>query len=181
MGFCVALSEQQRNKISKGRKITTPSFYNATTQANEIISSDTEAALIVVGSSVKQKVSNYLDLLIDANPSKTDRDDVTAKAAAAQLANLEGVINELATITTKFDGFRDDLLGGDTIDPTITNGMVPILHSITTGVSNITNQLARARFLKKFSRTAAKLYGTKVSDDQKKEWRSWKRVVLAYP
>jgi len=177
----LALSSQQHTKISNGRKASTPSFYNAVTQRTESISLDTEAALIIVGSSVKQKVSNYLDLLIDANPSKTDRDDVTSKAAAAQLTNLEGSIGELADITSKFDGFRDNLLGGDTIDPTITDGMVPILHSITTGVGTITNQLARARFIKKFCKTAEKKYGTKVTDDQKKEWRSWKRVVLAYP
>lgn len=177
----MALSEQQRTKIAKGRKTTTPSFYNAATQQTSNITLDTEAALIVVGSSVKQKVSNYLDLLIDANPSKTDRDDVTAKAAAAQLTNLEGIISELSDITSKFEGFRDNLLGGDTIDSTITDGMTPILQSITVGVSNITNQLTRARFLKKFCRTAAKKYGTKVSDDQKKEWRSWKCVILAYP
>ena len=177
----MALTSSQRTKIANGRKITTPSFYNAVTQQTENITLDTEAALILVGSAVKQKVANYLDLLLDANPSKTDRDAITSKAAAAHLVNLEGIINELAAVTSKFDGFRDALLGGDTIDQTITDGMTPLLRSITTGVSTITNQLTRARFIKKFCKTAEKKYGTKVTDDQRKEWRSWKRVVLAYP
>jgi hypothetical protein len=177
----MAITTAQQVKITRGRKSNPPSFFNSATGETESISTYTEGALILIGSSVKQKATQYLDILLETNPSKDDYDVITARAAQKQLDNTSTMLSELEPVVSKFEGFRDELLGAGSLDTVYSEGMYPLLLSITRGVSTITNRIESARLAKKINRLAAAKYASNLTDAQRKEWRSWKRVLLAYP
>lgn len=177
----MSITAEQSRKISNGRKRAPPSFFNALTGEQETISGDTEAAIILAGSEVRRKAVRYLDLLLDANPSKSDYDVITARAATTQVSNFDMVIAELESIVSNFDSFRDNLIGSGGIDSTYVDGMYPLLSSLTRGVASMLNRVASAKLARKINRVAGAKYASKLTDAQTKEWRSWKRVLLSYP
>lgn len=177
----MALTDAQRNKISQNRKSNPPSFYNSETGEYESISGETEDALILIGSEVKQKAAQYLDLLLEANPSRGDYDTITARAATKQIENLTAALTELEPVISNFENFRDDLLGGGVKERIFTDGMRPLVRSLIRGIGPLQNKIDASRFSKKVNTYAEAKYASELTDSARKEWRSWKRVLLAYP
>jgi len=177
----VALTDAQTTKLGQNRKLNPPSFFNAATGENEMIDQDTEDALILIGSAVKQKAAQYLDLLLDANPSKSDYDTITARAAAKQVTNLTNAIADLEPVTASFSGFKDDLLGSGAQDDLYAQGMRPLLTALLRGMGSIRNRIDAQKFTKKLDSFLAAKFTAKLTDADRKEWRSWKRVLLSYP
>jgi len=177
----VALTDAQTTKLGQNRKLNPPSFFNAATGENEMIDQDTEDALILIGSAVKQKAAQYLDLLLDANPSKSDYDTITARAAAQQVTNLTNAIVELEPVIASFSGFKDDLMGAGAQDEIYAKGMRPLLTALLRGMGSIRNRIDAQKFTKKMNAAFVGKFASKLTDAARKEWRSWKRVLLSYP
>lgn len=177
----MALSEAQLAKLGQNRKLNPPSFFNAATGANETIDQDTEDAMILVGSSVKQKAAQYLDLLLDANPNKSDHDAITARAAQQQVTNLTNAIMELEPVVANFSEFKDDLMGAGAMDDVYATGMRPLLVALLRGMGSIRNRIDSQKFTKKMDSFFEAKFASELTDAERKEWRSWKRVLLSYP
>jgi hypothetical protein len=177
----VPITNDQLTKLGQNRKRNPPSYYNADTDQYISIQGDTEDALILLGGDVKQKAAQYLDLLLDANPSKTDYDTITERAASKQTANLTAALSELEPVISSFSTFKDNLLNNSSTERIFSDGMYPLLESLLVGMSRLRNKISTLKFEKKLSSHASSLYASGFSDEQRKEWRSWKRVLLAYP
>jgi len=175
------LTESQLSKLGQNRKITPPSFYNVKTGEQQSVQGETEDAMILIGSDVKQKAAKYLDLLLDANPGQGDYDTIIARAATKQIANLTAALAELEPVISSFAAFRDDLLGSGSTERIFSEGMYPLLTSLLQGIGRMRNRIDTMKFSKKVNTNAETKHSSGLSDGQRKEWRSWKRVLLAYP
>lgn len=177
----MTLTDAQLRRLSQGRKLNPPSFYNADTGVFEQIDPETEDALILVGSAVKQKAAKYLDLLLEAHPEKDDHDKLTARMATQQISNLGAALDELQPVISDFAAFKDDLLGRGSREQLYVEGMEPLLHSLLRGVGGIRNRINAGEFQRRISRHAEAKHAANLTGAMRKEWRSWKRVILAYP
>ncbi|KKN52884.1 hypothetical protein LCGC14_0607900 [marine sediment metagenome] len=174
-------TDTQLSKLGQNRKLNPPSFYNSATGEQQGVQGETEAALILIGASVKQKAAQYLDLLLDANPSQSDYDTITVRSATKQLSNLTTALAELEPVISSFAGFRRDLLGSGSTERLFAEGMQPLLLSLLRGIGRMRNRIDTMKFAKKINLNAENKHASGLSDGQRKEWRSWKRVLLAYP
>jgi len=177
----MALTDAQITTLAQKRKRNPPSYYNSDTGSSQGISSETEDALILAPSSVKQKAAQYLDLLLDANPQKSDYDTILARAATKNVALAEAVATELQPVIENFEAFRRTLLGGGETDSFYYNGMQPLFQALLRGIGPIRNKVKAREFYRRLDRVAAAKHGSNLTDATRKEWRSWKRVLLAYP
>lgn len=175
----MTLTEAQLTLLGQKRKRNPPSFYNAQTGEQEGVQGTTEDALILLGGGVKQKAAQYLDLLLEANPSQGDHDAVTARAATKQLANMTAALTELEPVISDFASFKDDMLGNT--ESFFTDGLYPLMSSLLRGIGRMRNRIDTAKFAKKVNTIAEARHASDLTDAQRKEWRSWKRVLLAYP
>lgn len=174
-------TDEQLDQLIQQRKRNPPSYYNSETGEQQGIQGTTEDALILISSSTKQKAAQYLDLLLDANPSKGDYSVLLIRVADKQIENVTAALAELEPIVSTFATFRDSLLGSGSLELTYAEGMLPIMASLSVGITQMRNRIDSLKFAKKINRTAKSRYASKLTDAQRKEWRSWKRVLLAYP
>ena len=178
----MAITDSQNTKLGRNRRSNRPSFFNSNTNEHEVISSETEDALILIGAAVKQLAAQYLDLLLDSNPSADAFDRMIGTMATNRKAVTENKIAELEPIVSKFGVFKDDFDGGDdSTNAVFATGSYPIIRAMLRGLGPIRNRLNEARFLNKLALFAEKKYAGEATDAVRKEWRSWKRVLLLYP
>lgn len=177
----MAFTDAQLQKLAEGRKANPPSFFNSETGENAIISQATEDALILLPSSVKQQAAQYLDILLNTNPSKSDYDIITARAATKQADNLAAAMSELESVIDNFSEFKDDLTGSGSSESIYSDGTAPLLQAMLRGFGSIKNSYESAKFLRKMAQATETKYTNKLTDSMRKEWRSWKRVILSYP
>jgi len=177
----LALTTAQLTKLDRSRKEKPPSYYASATQTYTSVGGATEDALILTSSETKQQAVKYLDALIDASRSATDGDAITERAAKQWRENIDGALAEITPVIQQFERFRETLAGKGSTEPVFAVGLQPLLKSVNGGISPIRLQIGSLRYFRKFSLFAAKLYSSELTDEQKKEWRSWKRVLLSYP
>ena len=175
------LTDDQLATLGQKRKLNPPSFYNSATGNQEGIQGTTEDSLILVGADVKEKAAQYLDLLLSANPSQGDYDLIVARAATKQLANTTAALAELEPIISNFASFKDRLVGNTDAQRTFAAGLQPLLTSLLRGIGRMRNRIDALKFSKKVNTIAEARHASNLTDSQRKEWRSWKRVLLAYP
>lgn len=175
------LTEAQIQKLGQNRKRNPPSFYNVSTDEYEIIADTTEDALILIDSAVKQKTAQYLDILLGAHPTKDDYDIITARTASKQTSNLTAALDELNSVVDGFNSLRLQLLGSGSTEDVFAQGMQPLLQSILRGIGPLKNRIDSMRFTRTVFQFAGAKYSSKIANAQRKEWRSWKRVLLVYP
>jgi len=175
------LTDTQLALLGQKRKLNPPSFYNSETGEQQGIQGETEDALILTGATVKEKAAQYLDLLLAANPSQGDYDIIVARAATKQLANTAAALTELEPILSSFAGFKDDLVDSSQAQRLFTQGLYPLLHSLLRGIGRMKNRIDTLKFSQKVNTIAEARHASNLTDAQRKEWRSWKRVFLAYP
>jgi len=174
-------TDAQFTQLGQKRKRNPPSFFNSKTGEYQGIQGNTEDALILIGADVKQKAAQYLDLLLGANPSQGDYDAITARAATKQLSNLTAALDELTPVVSDFSSFKDKLLGGSSTSLVFSEGMLPLMTSLVSGIKRMRNRVDALKFAKKINAVAENNHASGLTDAQRKEWRSWKRVLLAYP
>ena len=94
---------------------------------------------------------------------------------------MDGALSELNPIIDSFEKFRSELTGNGSTDTVFAIGMQPLLQSVNGGIAATRLRVESMRFLRKFSVFAAAKYGGSVTGDKRKEWRSWKRILVSYP
>ncbi len=177
----MALSDAQLTKLAQQRKENPPGYYAAATQTVNSIVGETEDAIILATAQARTQAAAYFDQLSAASPQSDDNDAITARAATQSQANIDASLAELEPVLMRFETFRDELTGTNTDDTLAAIGMQPLLQSINGGIAAVRLRVEALRFARKFSLFATAKYGGKVTADQRKEWRSWKRILVSYP
>lgn len=177
----MALTDAQIAKLERNRKASPPGYYKASTRTKNALSGDTEDAIILCSAEARQKASAYFDALASTNPATDDPDTITARAAKRQRDNIDAALGELEPILQNFETFRSSLTDSNSAESIFALGMQPLMQSINGGVAATRLRVESLRFMRKFSIFAEAKYGGSVTSDQRKEWRSWKRILVSYP
>jgi hypothetical protein len=170
----------QLQLIQQRRRSVLPSYYNAATGSEQAIPEDTEAVLILLPSTTKQQAAQYIDALIDANPTKSDHDTILSEAATQWTSNLDAQLADLDPVVQSFEAFKDGMQGGQNADSAYLSGASPLVQSLADGFGKIESKTAEIRFYQVVAAAAVDFYQTASTDQQKQEWKSWKRVLLSY-
>lgn len=177
----MALTDAQIALLNRSRRQVTPTWYNSDTDESETISGDTEDALILLSSNTKQKAAQYIDQLLSANPADTPQNKLIAAFSAHKVTIAVQQSSEMDSVLSAFDAFRRDLVGGGAEDTLFTEGMQPLLTSILRGLGLLKSRTDDLDFAQRLAEAAEFNYTGRITSDVQKEWRSWKRVLLAYP
>jgi len=181
----MALTDEQERKIRLNRKQTLPDFYSSELGSVTSISTDTEGALILLGSSTKNEAIQYLKAFAAAQESALTQDynDLLGEFAAQQITNSNAIQADLQQVTGKFNTFRakfvDDVDGAD--DVIIRDGLQPMLQAMTTTAGRMI-EIDRAEvYHATFDSIVDAQFRQAINSDAKRELRSWVRVLASYP
>jgi len=174
-----ARTADETNRLNKNRRTNPPTFYDSDTGATTPISSETEDSLILLPSSVKRMAAKYVDSLIGASPPKTDYSAILAEAVTQRTTNITNALADLDSVTSTFEAFKVGLQGNG--DSLYQAGTAPLLKALSKGYGKIENQRAELKFMQTLYGFSERRHATNMTDETKKEWRSWKRVLVSYP
>jgi len=171
--------------LAKHRRKNPPNLYNRKTGNSEPLGSATEDALILASSDSKRQAIDYIDALLEFSPETTDRDTLIKLAATKQRGNLANRKTELGTMVDMYEDFKQGLttFKGTTDEPNISDlseGVSPLLESLSSGLKSLLNRYDETVLAVKMYEKAEDRYKAEISDEQRKEWRSWKRVLSTY-
>lgn len=173
------VSQDQVTKLNKNRRTTPPQFFDATTGSTTPIPPETEDSLILLASSVKQMAAHYIDSLLGASPPKTDYSIILTEATNQRKTNVALALTDLDAVTATFEAFKTGLQGNG--DSLFQAGTAPLLKTLSKGYGKVENVRAELKYLQTLYGFSERYYATDMTDDVKKEWRSWKRVLASYP
>jgi hypothetical protein len=176
----MAWTEQQLQFVAARRRLTRPTWYSAESLATTPITEEMEAALILLPSTVKQQTAQYLDLLINSSPPKTDHDAVVKEAADQWMVNQQAALADLDPTVQTFEALKDGLQGGDAATTQYIDGMAPMFQSLSRGFGKIEARLADLRFFNVVAKFAEQFYAGGATDEFQRELQSWKIVLLSY-
>ena len=162
------------------RRATPPNYYSAAKNATLTIPQETEDALILAPAEEKRKASEYLRLMVDADGGSDDHDEALGKFVDKQTAVKQALTDTLSRITKGFDEFKDKLVGSAR-DPVFVTGFAPLLSSMIKGLGTVKRESDSAEFHNRVAKTAKAFYGERLTDRDRRELRSWIRVLLSYP
>jgi hypothetical protein len=179
----VATDAQIKTLVAK-RKTTRPEYYNANDSETYSIPSVTEDALVLLGSETKREAKAYLNAYVTASPGAFTKDynDLLKEFVDQQVANGEATVAELQQVTGKFNSFRTKLSGElNETNLVIEEGMQPIMEAMSKTLGRLT-EIDRSEFFHNlFNSVMEAQYKQEVTDELKKELRSWIRVIASYP
>jgi hypothetical protein len=178
----MAWTEKQLQEIAQRRQTVVPLWYSAEAGADQPIAEETEATLILLPSPVKQKAAQYIDALVAVNPPgpKADHDVLVDEVAAQWTTNLDAQLADLDPVVKSFEQFKDGMQGGQQADAAYLAGAAPLVQSLAGGFGKIEARMSELRFFKTLATYAADFHRSGTSDQQRREWQSWKRVLLSY-
>ncbi len=177
-------TDAQLKKLVANRKGVTPEYYDASDSETYPIPSVTEDALILLGSETKREAKAYLDAYVNASPGAFTQDynDLLKEFVDQQVANGEAIVAELQQITGKFNSFRSKLSGElNETNLVIEEGMQPIMSAMSRTLGRLTEIDKSEYFHNAFNGVMEAQYKQEVTDELKKELRSWIRVIASYP
>jgi len=171
-------SQQDIDKVLKGRKDTLPQFYNSGTKKKQQISRDFESFLLLLESSVKNSAITWLRKVKVVNNTRKDRDEILAMAFDNEIADAKEQYSALSSSVGDFDTFssefRDPRYGAVT-----ENGL--ILAAMQSMIGEKKVYLDRMLHLQTFSEFTKQAYNSsKASQDTIKEIDSWITILTEY-
>ena len=180
----MALTEKQLTALAAKRKNVKPEYYNSSDSETSPISSSTEDALILLGSDTKRAAKAYLNAYVNASAGAFTKDynELLAEFIEQQIVNGDATVAELQQITGKFNAFRTQLSGElDETSLVIEEGMQPVMEAMTKTLGRIAEIDKSEYFHAQFNGAMEAQFTQQVTDDLKKELRSWIRVIASYP
>lgn len=169
---------EQTKKLEKGRQRTPPSYYDADTGLTQPISSDTEDTLILLDASTKRTAAKYFESLLGTSPPKTDYTAILTEAVVQQSTNVANALSDLETVVSTFEQFKMALQGaGNAMYQT---GAAPLLKALSDGYGKIENTRAELKYLQTLYSFSERRHATTMTDEVKKSWRSWQRILSSY-
>ncbi len=173
------LTDEQLATLRGKRKASPPSYYSVDTGGNIPTTGNTEDALILANPESKEKALSYVKLILDANSASSDYADLLEEYTSQLTTNAEAKKDAFDNLLKKFSDFRDGLVQGADLD-ILKEGMNPLLKAITRGIGKITSLQRSADFAFDYEQASAEFFKDAVTDDEKKELRSWIRVLAVY-
>lgn len=173
------LTDEQIEFIKGKRKSSPPSYYSVDTGGNVPTGGDTEDALIIASPEAKEKALVYIKLVLDANSGSSDYTDLLEEYTDQLIANAKAKKDAFDTLLKKFGEFKDGLTRGADQD-LLKNGLSPLLKAIVRGIGKITSLQRAADFSYDYEQASAEFFKDRVTDQEKKELRSWIRVLAVY-
>lgn len=177
-------TDSQIKKLVANRKEVTPDYYDARDSATYSIPSVTEEALILLGSETKREAKAYLNAYVNASPGAFTQDynDLLKEFVDQQVVNGEATVAELQQVTGKFNSFRTKLSGElNETNLIIEEGLQPIMDAMSRTLGRLM-EIDRSEFFHNtFNGVMEAQYKQEVTDELKKELRSWIRVIASYP
>lgn len=173
----------QQVSLALKRKATPPSYYDSDIDRDRGISSDTESALILIGSPSKQKAVEYMKAFADAKASTASEDynDLLTEFSEKQVTVSDNIASELAQVTGKFQAFRSGVLQAGDTNATIASGMVRPLYAMVTSLGRLGKKETREVFHRLFNKISVQEFAKADGEPLKRELRSWVRVFVSYP
>jgi hypothetical protein len=173
-------TDGQRAKLKIGRRPNSPHFYSASLGAETPISRETEDALILALSEAKSKAVAYLKLILDAKAGSTPYSDLLTEFADKQVENATAQKDEVDVILKKFNDFKDGLTRGSQDTPGA-EGFSDMLTAMNKGLGRLGARSRAATYEQQFIASAKAEFSTALTDPEKRELRSWIRVLVLYP
>ena len=169
--------------LATKRKLNPPSYYDSEIDRDQGISSDTEAALILISSTAKFKAVEYMKAFADAGVSAASEDynDLLTEFSAAQVTVSENISADLAQVTGKFQAFRGSVLQAGDTNPVVSSGMTRPLQAMVASLGRLGKKETREKFHQLFNKISVQAFAKADADPLKRELRSWVRVFVSYP
>ena len=173
------LTEEQLEFLRGKRRSSPPSYYSVDTGGNIPTTGPTEDSLILANPEAKEKAVAYIKIILDANSGSSDYADLLEEYTTKLTANAKAKKDAIDTLLKKFGEFKDGLTRGADQEM-LKVGMNPLLKAIIRGIGKITSLQRAADFNYDYELSSAEFYKDRVTDDEKKELRSWVRVIAVY-
>lgn len=173
------LTDEQYASISGKRKQNPPTYYSADTDKEVSVAGSIEDALILASAEAKAKAIEYIRILLDANPTTSDYADLLREYTLQQVANSQAKKAASDALLQQYNTFKDGLTRGADAD-LLREGMTPLTKALNRGIGRLGNQSRAFDFDKDYNIGAGDFFNTKLTDAQKRELRSWIRVVAVY-
>lgn len=180
----MGLTDAQLEKLNRNRKLETPNYYDSNDSNTYPIPSVTEDALILLSTSAKRKAISYLNAYVNSTPGvfTQNYNDLLGEFIEQQVSNSASIIAELEQVTGKFNDFRTTLTGEMTeTNLTIEEGLQPVMAAMGKTMGRL-NEINNSEFFHdQFNSVMQGQFKQEVTNELKKELRSWLRVIASYP
>ena len=173
------LTDEQFASLRGKRKQNPPTYYNSDIQNEVSVSGNIEDALILASAEAKAKAIEYIRVLLDANPKTSDYADLLSEYTLKQAENSKAHKDASDTLLQQYTSFKDGLTQGADLE-VLREGMSPLIKALNSGVGRLNNQARAFDFGNDFDSDAKVFFNTKLTEEQKRELRSWIRVVATY-
>jgi hypothetical protein len=175
----VPLTDEQLRFIRGKRKSSPPSYYSIDTGGNIPTTGAVEDSLIIAAPEAKEKALSYIKLILDANSGSSEYSDLLDEYTERLTANAEAKKEAFDTLLKKFSEFKDGLTRGSDQD-LLKEGMNPLLKAINRGIGKVVSLQRAADFAYDYEEASSEFFQERVTDQEKKELRSWIRVLAVY-
>ena len=172
---------QRLEDLGNKRLKPPPNYYDASIDQERAVSYQTEAALILLESTAKQKAVNYMKAFSDTTASVDDYNELLQVSTDYQIAVSNSIMDDLQQVTGTFQSFRSSILQAGDEDEDVRSGMVAPLTAMVKSLGRISYRETRERFHKVFNTAAQVQYVKQDGEALKRELRSWIRVFVSYP
>jgi hypothetical protein len=173
------LTDAQFASLTGKRKGQPPTYYRADTDEEVSVAGDIEDALILASSEAKAKAIAYVRTILDANNGTSDYADLLREYTLQQAANAQAQKAASDSLLQQFSSFKDGLTQGAD-EETLREGMTPLMKALNRGIGRVGNQNRAFDFGNDYATSAGDFFNTKLTDAQKRELRSWIRVIATY-
>lgn len=166
------------DKIKYGRKETRPSYYNAATKEEKLISLDFEAYLILLPDSQKNEIITQLKKVKNEGNKRKDRDELLTLALTKDLSNANLLHTEAKNELASFTKFRDSLSIEGYAEVTELGQMITNLQLT---IDEDLHAYDRIEHLQILTEVMQLIFNKgKLSNDTLKELDSWVAVITEY-
>lgn len=173
------LTDAQYASLSGKRKQNPPTYYRADTDDEVSVGGNIEDALILASSDAKAKAISYIRTILDANNGTSDYADLLREYTLQQAAISQARKTASDTLLQQYNTFRDGLIQGAD-EEILREGMTPLTKALNRGIGRIGNQSRAFDFDNDYNMSAGDFFNTKLTKAQKRELRSWIRVIATY-
>lgn len=157
-----------------------PTLYSSVSDTEEEISSDFEVYLILTDPSLRNKVANFFQTILDNNPNDLDvRSRLLNDFIQEEIRNSQGKSQEFSSLTSFYDEIRSSY--GATINGfTDIAEVVALQEALTLSLGPIAEQRDRLTFNYSALNVLLARANSSGSDSFTRELESWIRLLVEY-
>ncbi len=173
------LTEEQEQKIAQKRRLNKPTYYDSALRIRQQINEDTEAAIILLGTSTKDNITRYLKAFLDRESRSSNYSDLLDEFVTQQETNLDAAVTEMDTIFSGYTAIKKELMGDG--NEVFLIGMQPLLKSFALALGRLKRQHDSLVYAKVHQQSSKTIASVKLTAEQRREINSWIPVLASYP